>query len=362
VSSETRAVYDTRAAEWHERRGPSRLAAARRVGAAARRVQRGAPVADLGCGPGWHLPVLGSPAVAIDESRAMLELVPEHAPNAWRVQADLSHLPFRRGSLAGAWASKSYVHVARSAVPMALWDLQRALPVGAPLELVVFEGDLEHGAFADDDFAGRWFSTWPADLLLGVVEGAGFTVDRWHRTGPAGERQLVVRATRARTLADTVGPDMAMLISGLNPSVYAADAGVGFARPGNRFWPAAIAAGIVSRPRDARHALAHHGVGMTDVVKRATPRADELAADEYRAGMVRLERLVRWLEPGIVVFVGLAGWRAAVDRRAAAGLQPTELGSRPVYVLPSTSGLNAATPLATLRAHLAEAQRLASPR
>jgi TDG/mug DNA glycosylase family protein len=297
--------------------------------------------------------------LAIDEAAAMLALVPQHAPDAFRVQADLAHLPVRRGALGGAWASKSYVHLARADLPMALWDLHRALPVDAPLDLLVFAGDVEHGPFDGDDFPGRWFSAWPIDLLLAVVEGAGFTVERWHRRGHGDGAQLAVRATRARTLADTVAADLALLVVGLNPSVYSADVGVGFARPGNRFWPAALAAGLVTRPRDPRHALLHHGVGMTDVVKRATPRADELTNDEYRAGMARLERLVGWLRPGAVAFVGLAGWRAAVDRRASAGLQPASLGGRPVYVLPSTSGLNAATPLSALTDHLRAARRLA---
>jgi hypothetical protein len=53
-----------------------------------------------------------------------------------------------------------------------------------------------------------------------------------------------------------------------------------------------------------------------------------------------------------VCVVGLAGWRAAVDRRAVPGWQERRLGDRPVYVMPSTSGLNAATPLTDLTAHL----------
>jgi SAM-dependent methyltransferase len=163
VRDETLGVYEARADDWHEQRGPSRLSAAQRFGARVRRAagrpeRASGPVADLGCGPGWHLPALGRPVVAIDASAAMLALVPEHAPAAWRVQADLAHLPLRRGALGGAWASKSYVHLARAAVPMALWDLHRALPVGAPLDLVVFAGDLEHGTYDRDDFPGRRFS------------------------------------------------------------------------------------------------------------------------------------------------------------------------------------------------------------
>ena len=103
-----------------------------------------------------------------------------------------------------------------------------------------------------------------------------------------GEEWIDVDATRARTLPDTVGPGMRLLLVGLNPSEYAADAGAGFARPGNRFWPAALAAGLVTRTHDPFHALRVDGVGMTDLVKRATPRADMpavQAGDEPRGGL-----------------------------------------------------------------------------
>ncbi len=98
---------------------------------------------------------------------------------------------------------------------------------------------------------------------------------------------------------------------------------------------------------------------MTDIVKRATPRAESLHRDEYRTGFERLARLIGWLAPRAVCFVGLAGWRAAVDRRATAGVQPGGLSGRPVYVCPSSSGLNAHSSVADLTDHLREAARLA---
>jgi TDG/mug DNA glycosylase family protein len=217
-------------------------------------------------------------------------------------------------------------------LPMTLARLHRGLAVGDTLELTFRTG----GCPSTDD----------------LLVGAGFTVDD--------VTDEVVRATRARTLPDTVGPGMRLLVCGLNPSLYAADAGVGFARPGNRFWPAALAAGLASTDRSPDRALADHGVGMTDIVKRATVAAAELTADEYRTGLARVDRLVTWLRPGAVCFVGLAGWRAAVDRRAGAGVQPAGLGGTPVYVMPSTSGLNARTPLAALTDHLRAALALAS--
>ena len=152
---------------------------------------------------------------------------------------------------------------------------------------------------------------------------------------------------------------MRILVCGLNPSVYAADRGVGFARPGNRFWPAALAAGIVSRDRDPTHALTHHGIGMTDLVKRATPRADALTREEFRDGAARLTRLVEWLRPGVVCFLGLSGWRAAIERRASAGEQPDGLGGVPAYVMPNPSGINAHASLDDLVAHLRAAAAVA---
>src|SRR5919197_1335579 len=91
------------------------------------------------------------------------------------------------------------------------------------------------------------------------------------------------------------------------------DAGVGYAGATNRFWSAAVTAGLITRPRQPLLSLAEDGLGMTDLVKRATPNADSLTAAEYQAGAERVARLVEWLRPGVVLFVGLAGWRAALD-------------------------------------------------
>jgi TDG/mug DNA glycosylase family protein len=293
--------------------------------------------------------------VGIDASAAMLALARRTGPTTPLVRADLEALPLRRGALAGAWASRSYVHVAASRVPAALADLQRATSVGSPIELTVFAGACELAPFDDDDFPGRRFSGWEPERLADVVVGAGFDLDELATDG----NQLIVRATRARTLADQVDPGLRLLVCGLNPSLYAADAGFGFARPGNRFWPAALASGVVTTAGDPARARRFDRVGMTDLVKRATVGADELSADEYRLGAARVERLVRWLEPGAVCFVGLTGWRVAVDRRARAGPQPNGFGGRPAYVMPNTSGLNAHASLGDLTEHLRAAALLA---
>jgi TDG/mug DNA glycosylase family protein len=361
VSDPTVAVYQARAVEWRrEREAKIDPDLATSLASAAHAAGTGRPLADLGCGPGWYTAALGPGAVALDATQAMLDQVPDFASDAHRVRADLGALPFRRGALGGAFASKSYVHVAQTAMPLALADLHRSTAVGAPVELVVFPGDLDHGPFEGDAFAGRRFSLWPATRLRDVLVGAGFTIERFDEV--AATRyvdRLHIRMTRARTLADTVGGDMRLLVCGLNPSLYAADAGVAFARPGNRFWPAMRAAGLATRDRDPFDLLRTHAIGLTDLVKRATRAAAELTTDEYREGLDRVGRLVAWLRPGAVCFVGLDGWRRAVDRRAVAGRQPSALQGVPVYVMPSTSGLNAHSRLEDLVAHLAAAAALA---
>lgn len=183
-----------------------------------------------------------------------------------------------------------------------------------------------------------------------LIVGAGFVRD------PARAHVIV----RALSLPDTVAPRMRILVCGLNPSIYAAERGVGFARAGNRFWKAAMLAGLVTRERDARHALRAHGIGMTDLCKRATVASSELTVQEYVEGTARVERLVRWMRPLAVAFIGLEGWRAAVDRSAVAGLQASTFGGRPAYVLPSTSGLNAHVRLDDIVDHLRAVAGLAT--
>lgn len=346
-------VYERRGLDWAARRRPVRKAHARRFAAA---LADGATRIDIGCGAGRYTADLGRPVVGLDAAGALLRQCRSEAPQALVVQGDLEALPFGRGAFAGAWANMSYQHLPALRLPLALADLHRVLQVGALVDVQVLHGDYEGDALPADDVGGRFFASWRPERLLEVFEGAGFEVTAWEVEGDV----LRIRAGRLRTLADTVAQGMHLLVVGLNPSLYAADAGVGFARPGNRFWPAALGAGLVSIDRDAMDALRHHHLGMTDLVKRATAGAAELTRAEYAHGVERVDRLVRWLAPGAVCMVGLAGWRAAVDAGAPAGVQARTLGDRPLYVMPSTSGANARAGLDELTAHLRRAAALAA--
>lgn len=342
-------VYERRAQEWLDRRPLSDEETDRALSFAAR-VAPGADRIDLGCGPGRHTEFLGEPLLSLDAAHAMLVLNRSRHPGLRPVQADLSRLPIRRKALSGGWAICAYQHLPAEEFPMALAELHWALAVGSPVTVVVHAGEGQ-GHRTDDDFPGRFFSHWSAGRLTDLFTGAGFEDIRVEQSG-RNRGSLCLTASRALSLPDTVAPGMRLLVCGLNPSVYAAEAGVGYARPSNRFWAAAGAAGLVDHLRDPAAALRQHAIGMTDLVKRATARSAELSRDEYRAGAERVRRLVEWLEPQAVCFVGLEGYRAAVDARASIGWQPTPFGGRPAYVMPSTSGLNARSRPHDLADHL----------
>jgi double-stranded uracil-DNA glycosylase len=352
VQRETVDVYEQKGAEWASRRKPLRRADARAFG---QRVPRGAFRADLGCGAGRYLADIGEPAVGLDAAHSMLLACRDAVPGALLVQGDLEALPFAPGTMGGGWANMSYVHLAGVRLPLALADLHRSLVVGAPVDLQVLAGDYEGDALENDDVGGRFFCAWTPDRLADVLTGAGFGIDEV----VVEEEVMRVRARRLRTLPDYVGAGMRVLVVGLNPSIFSADAGVGFARRSNRFWECAFEAGLASRDRDPLHALERHGTGMTDLVKRPTVRAAELASEEYRHGLARVDRLVRWLQPKGVCMVGLSGWRAAVDPGASPGPQDSGIGGRPLYVMPSTSGANARSRSAELVTHLRAALRMA---
>lgn len=346
-------VYEATATRWERERGAPERDRSSVFGQ--RWSDEGGVVVDLGCGPGWHLPDLPAGSIAFDGARAMLDLVPSHSPTSPRVHGDLRALPFARHSLDGAWAERSYVHLDRRACPVAWWDLHRVLKVGASAHLGLFTSiagmSNDHARFPDDEFPGRSFSHWDPDLLDLVLEGAGFSVT--DRSVDLDRARVSLTVRRERTLADLVGPDMRLLLVGLNPSLYAADVGVGFGRPGNRAWPALLAAGLATVDRDPVDLLRTHGIGMTDLVKRATAKASELSAAEYRHGFERLDALSSWLQPGAICVLGVTGWRTASgDPKAQLGLQDRTLGGRPVYVMPNPSGLNAHTDVDDLVTHL----------
>jgi TDG/mug DNA glycosylase family protein len=92
---------------------------------------------------------------------------------------------------------------------------------------------------------------------------------------------------------------------------------------------------------DRTHLLAR-GIGITNLVPRATARADELSKEELREGGERLRETVRRVQPAVVAVAGITAYRTAFGvRRAAAGRQPEPFEGAVLWVVPNPSGLNA---------------------
>jgi double-stranded uracil-DNA glycosylase len=177
------------------------------------------------------------------------------------------------------------------------------------------------------------------------------TEEAWRPT----KQQLA--AAEGGTVPDVVAPGLRVLFVGINPGLYSAAVGHHFARPGNRFWKALAAAGFtagVLSPFEER-LLLERGLGITNLVGRATATADSVGAEELRAGARSLERKVRRLRPRTVAFLGLGAYRTAFGRRdAVPGPQPQSVGGAPAWLLPNPSGLNANHQLPDLAARFRE--------
>ncbi len=160
-------------------------------------------------------------------------------------------------------------------------------------------------------------------------------------------------------VADLLGPGLRLLFVGINPGLWSAATGTHFARPGNRFYPALAAAGITDRliragegmTEDDRSHLIARGVGITNVVSRASARADELDREELQEGALRLADKVAGLGPRVVAVAGITAYRVGFGRpKAQLGRQPETMGGAELWAVPNPSGLNAHQTVATLAA------------
>ncbi|MBV8882578.1 MAG: G/U mismatch-specific DNA glycosylase [Chroococcidiopsidaceae cyanobacterium CP_BM_RX_35] len=153
-----------------------------------------------------------------------------------------------------------------------------------------------------------------------------------------------IRTATGKTVPDIVAPDLHVLFCGINPSLYSAAVGHHFARPGNRFWPTLHRAGFTERllaPSEDGDLL-KSGYGLTNIVERATARADELGAEELVIGQQQLAVKVQHYRPQFLAILGISAYRTEFNRpKAVMGQQDKSLHSAVVWVLPNPSGLNA---------------------
>jgi double-stranded uracil-DNA glycosylase len=167
-------------------------------------------------------------------------------------------------------------------------------------------------------------------------------------------------AAEGRFVPDVLRPGLRVLFCGINPGLWSAAVGHHFARPGNRFWKALHLGGLTPRRLgpDEEDELPALGLGITNLVERATAGAAELGPDELRAGGSRLAAKVAATRPAVVAVLGVGAYRTAFDRpRASVGPQPDPIAGSRAWLLPNPSGLNAHYQLPDLAEAFAELRR-----
>jgi double-stranded uracil-DNA glycosylase len=150
-------------------------------------------------------------------------------------------------------------------------------------------------------------------------------------------------AGRNRRVPDLIRRDIRLLLVGINPSLSSGATGYHFATPGNRLWPALFGAELTSRQLDPSDTgeLLSAGIGITNLVNRATQFADEVSDDELVAGARLLRSTVQTHEPRVVVVLGLGAFRTAFGAPGAqVGRQSTTLGRAQLWLLPNPSPRN----------------------
>ena len=149
-------------------------------------------------------------------------------------------------------------------------------------------------------------------------------------------------------LRDYLASDLHILFVGINPGLRSAALGHHYAGQSNRFWKLLYAANLVPEPLTYRDdsRLPEWGIGLTNLVPRATAGMDSLTANDYAAGRLALVRKVRRYQPRLVALLGITLYPIVFPGEAKQashrpGLQPVTLHKSVVALLPNPSGRNA---------------------
>jgi double-stranded uracil-DNA glycosylase len=150
-----------------------------------------------------------------------------------------------------------------------------------------------------------------------------------------------------RTLPDLLRPGLDVVFAGINPGAASARAGHYYAQPGNGFWRALSASGLVTAPctylDDA--SLLEAGIGFTDVSKRVETNSMKLSDQELREAEPAFRARIASASPRVVCFTGARQFDVlfpGVRGAHAWGPQPATIEGATVWVMPSTSGRAAA--------------------
>ncbi|MBD8005040.1 G/U mismatch-specific DNA glycosylase [Bacillus norwichensis] len=144
-------------------------------------------------------------------------------------------------------------------------------------------------------------------------------------------------------IPDHIKKGLSILFIGFNPSIRSSETGHHYANPSNRFWKILHQSGLTERKFDPSEdgTLLEIGYGFTNIVPRPTRNAQEITAEEYRAGREVLVEKISFYHPKVACFVGKGVYQQYSKRRNVAwGEQNTPIVPGTIeFVAPSSSGL-----------------------
>ena len=146
-------------------------------------------------------------------------------------------------------------------------------------------------------------------------------------------------------LPDVIKAHLTVLFCGVNPGMLAAETGHHFAGRNNRFWRAVYLAGFTAEEIAPQNDISflQYGCGLSSVVARPTPRADQVSRQEFAKAADTFELKIKQNAPRFVAFLGKAAYAALYDRREITwGAQSNAIGKSRLWVLPNPSGRNRA--------------------
>ncbi len=154
-------------------------------------------------------------------------------------------------------------------------------------------------------------------------------------------------------LPDYLAPGLDIVFVGINPGERSARIGHYYGNPLNPFWRLLHEAGLTPQQLQPEedHLLPAFGIGITDIVKRPSRGAGDLAGAEFRRGRPALEAKLLAARPRIVCFNSVTAFVRYFGPGAFRrfGRQRVTIGGSRIFVMPSTSPANAAVPLAAKR-------------
>ncbi|XP_032683357.1 uncharacterized protein LOC116849861 isoform X2 [Odontomachus brunneus] len=200
---------------------------------------------------------------------------------------------------------------------------------------LTFRHDMFLGAVCIDVMTPLDLNKLKKRTVLSVLERPKKKIDRFDG--------LSEEEVQKYTLEDYLEINLDIVFVGINPSLMAAHRGRYYAGPGNHFYKLLHESGLTPRfvSFEEDYKLLQYGIGLTNIVTRATRSAADLKRTEIKEGAKVVEEKLRLYKPRVAVFNGKCIYEVFANISSKStfhfGLQPERIGDTAVWVTPSSS-------------------------